>query len=85
MLPAGTATEFYDQAGVPLSAFDPATVMTAEDMVDAALAGLDQGDAVTLPSVHDLRLWEAYDSTRAALFAATQEGPPRTPLRPRPA
>ena len=82
VLPAGTATEFYDQAGVPLSAFDPATVMTAEDMVDAALAGLDQGEAVTLPSVHDLRLWEAYDTARAALFAATQEGRPAPRYHP---
>ncbi len=76
VLPAGTATEFYDQAGIPLSAFDPAVVMTADDMVDAALAGFDQGEAVTLPSVHDQALWEAYDHARAALFAATQDGRP---------
>ena len=36
VLPAGVATEFYDQSGVPLSAFDPAAVMTTEDLVDAA-------------------------------------------------
>ena len=76
VLPAGTATEFYDQAGIPLSAFDPAVVMTTEDLVDAALAGLDQGEAVTLPSVHDLGLWTSYDAARAALFAATQNGRP---------
>ncbi|TIR13596.1 MAG: SDR family NAD(P)-dependent oxidoreductase, partial [Mesorhizobium sp.] len=58
VLPAATATEFYEFAGMPLSAFDPAVVMTAEDMVDAALAGFDQGEAITLPSVHDRGLWE---------------------------
>lgn len=76
VLPAGVATEFYDQAGIPLSAFDPAVVMTAEDMVDAALAGFDRSEAVTLPSVHDLALWDAYDATRATLFGATQNGKP---------
>ncbi|MER9327019.1 SDR family oxidoreductase [Mesorhizobium sp. M0488] len=76
VLPAGTATEFYDHAGIPLSAFDPAVVMTAENMVDAALAGFDQGEAVTLPSVHDRALWENYDAARATLFAATQTGEP---------
>ena len=76
VLPAGVATEFYDQAGIPLSAFDPAAVMTAEDMVDAALAGLDAGEAVTLPSVHDGALWEQHDAARAALFGATQNGRP---------
>ncbi|MEI9996983.1 MAG: SDR family oxidoreductase [Rhizomicrobium sp.] len=76
VLPAGTATEFYDQAGIPLSAFDPAVVMTAENMVDAALAGFDRGEAITLPSVHDEALWGAYDAARHALFAATQNGTP---------
>ncbi len=76
VLPAGVATEFYDQAGIPLSAFDPAAVMTTENMVDAALAGFDQGEAVTLPSVHDGNLWKAYDAARAALFGATQTGIP---------
>ena len=76
VLPAGVATEFYDQAGIPLSAFDPAVVMTAEDMVDAALTGFDRSEAVTLPSVHDLALWDRYDAARAALFGATQNGKP---------
>ena len=76
VLPAGVATEFYDHAGIPLSAFDPAAVMTTENMVDAALAGFDQGEAVTLPSVHDSNLWKAYDAARAALFGATQTGIP---------
>ncbi|MDQ0395590.1 hypothetical protein J3R73_005382 [Labrys monachus] len=40
VLPAGTATEFYDHSGVPLSAFDPAAVMTTENLVDARLLAL---------------------------------------------
>lgn len=51
-------------------------MLPAEDMVDAALAGLDQGEAITLPSVHDRALWEIYDAARATLFAATQTGDP---------
>lgn len=27
--------------------------MTADDLVDAALAGLDQGELVTIPTLHD--------------------------------
>lgn len=76
VLPAGTATEFYDQSGIPLSAFDPATVMSAEHLVDAAFAGFDQGEQVTLPSVHDIGLWRAYDAAQASLFTATQVGAP---------
>lgn len=76
VLPAGTATEFYDQSGIPLSAFDPAAVMTTEALVDAAIAGFYQGEEVTLPSVHDLDLWSEYDTARSKLFGATQIGTP---------
>ena len=82
VLPAGVATEFYDHAGIPLSAFDPAAVMTTENMVDAALAGFDQGEAVTLPSVHDESLWKAYESARTTLFGATQTGIPAPRYQP---
>jgi uncharacterized protein len=76
VLPAGTATEFYDHTGIPLSAFDPAVMMTTENLVDAALAGFDLGEDVTLPSVHDVNLWTAYEQARGALFSATQVGTP---------
>jgi short-subunit dehydrogenase len=81
VLPAGTATEFYDHSGVSLSAFDPAIIMSAEDLVDAALAGFDKGETVTMPSVHDLALWEAYDAARTNLFASTQTGTPASRYR----
>jgi short-subunit dehydrogenase len=78
VLPAATATEIWDVAGVGLKALDPATIMTAEDCVDAALAGLDRGEAVTLPSVDDPQLWAAFDDARVKLFAASQTGKPAT-------
>ena len=74
VLPATTATDLWEISGVPLSQLDPSSIMTAEDMVDAALAGLDQGEAITLPSVDDADLWEVYDAARRNLFAATQTG-----------
>ena len=76
VLPASTSTEIWDVAGLPLSALDPDTVMTTENLVDAALAGFDQGEQITWPSVADARLMETYEAARAALFAATQTGKP---------
>jgi hypothetical protein len=69
VLPAGTVTDFYEVAGVPISAFDTSVFMTAEQLVDAALVGLDRREQVTLPSVHDASLWDRYDEARAGLFA----------------
>jgi len=78
VMPAATATEIWSEetSGVPLAALQKDTVMTAEDLVDAALAGLDQGEAVTWPSVGDAGLWDRFDAARGALFAATQTGTP---------
>ncbi|WP_366887818.1 SDR family oxidoreductase, partial [Streptomyces sp. NPDC005476] len=46
VLPAATATEFWDVAGYAKQK-EAASTMTADDLVDAALAGLDQGELVT--------------------------------------
>jgi hypothetical protein len=47
---------------------DQDTVMTAENLVDAALAGLDKGEAITWPTVADASLWDMYDAARSTLF-----------------
>lgn len=75
--PAATATDIWEISGVPLSALDPATVMTVQDMVDASLRGLDAGESVTMPSVEDDQaLLEAFDAAAMALLGASQHGRP---------
>jgi len=76
VLPAGTVTDFYETAGVSIANFDASVFMTAEQLVDAGLAGMDRGEQVTLPSVYDEDLWTSYDAARATLFAGTQNGQP---------
>ena len=51
VLPGATATEFWDIAGKPVHQLPGEIVMSADDLVDAALAGLDIGEAVTIPSL----------------------------------
>lgn len=74
VLPAATATEVWDQSGVPLATLDPDAVMATDAMVDAALFGLDQGETITLPSVADAALVEQFEAARAALFSSTNTG-----------
>ncbi|MCA2407517.1 SDR family oxidoreductase [Rhizobium leguminosarum bv. viciae 248] len=76
VMPAATATELWDLSGVPLASLNQATVMTSENLVDAALAGFDKGEDITLPSVADASLWDKFDQARSTLFAATQTGEP---------
>jgi uncharacterized protein len=68
VLPGATATDFWGIAGMPVEHLPAELVMPAGEMVDAALAGLDQGELVTLPSLPDLADWKAYESARQALF-----------------
>lgn len=43
--------------------------MRAEDLVDAALVGFDRGEAVTIPSLHQVEEWDAYEAARQAMAA----------------
>ncbi|QPF90202.1 SDR family NAD(P)-dependent oxidoreductase [Bradyrhizobium commune] len=63
VLPGATATEFWDVAGYPPQKTSEIT-MSAEDCVDAALAGLDAGELVTIPGLHDAQLWTRWEADR---------------------
>jgi short-subunit dehydrogenase len=67
VLPGATATELWDKAGLPLENLPASIVMSPEDMVDAALVGLDQGELVTIPSLHDGDEWTRFEAGRRAL------------------
>jgi uncharacterized protein len=67
VLPGATSTEFWDVAGTPVSYLPEGIVMTSQDMVDAALAGLDQGELVTIPSLPEAADWNAFEAARQAL------------------
>lgn len=67
VLPAATATDFWALAGKPVAELPPHIVMTAEDLVDAALVGLDRGETVTIPVLQDGAIWDAYEAARRAM------------------
>jgi len=67
VLPGATRTEFWDVAGHSVDALPPEWVMSGDDLVDAALAGFDQGEVATVPSLPELSDWNAFESARAAL------------------
>lgn len=67
VLPGATATDFWEIAGTPVEYLPEAIVMSAADMVDASLAGLDQGELVTIPALPELADWNAFEGARQAL------------------
>lgn len=67
VLPGATATDFWDIAGLPVQHLPQEIVMPADALVDAALMGLSRNEFVTIPSLHDIDQWEAYEAARQAM------------------
>ena len=68
VLPGATATDLWVNAGFPIENLPKEMVMQTDAMVDAALAGLDQGEFATVPSLNDVKDWESYENARQTLM-----------------
>jgi short-subunit dehydrogenase len=51
VVPDATATGFWDLSATPLEGLPAAVVMNADDMVEAAIAGFELGETITIPSL----------------------------------
>ncbi|WP_343582880.1 SDR family oxidoreductase [Herbaspirillum sp.] len=67
VLPGATRTEIWERSGGSISQLPPEMLMEVDAMVDAALAGLDLGEAVTIPSLPQAADWNAFTAARHAL------------------
>lgn len=65
VLPGITRTAIWDEA--QLANIPAEMVMNVNDMVDAALAGFDHGETVTIPALPDMADYDAYIAARSAL------------------
>ncbi len=65
VVPGITRTPIWDAA--QLANIPAEMVMDVNDMVDAALAGFDAGEVVTIPALPDMADYDAYIAARAAL------------------
>ena len=68
VLPGATRTEIWDRSGGSVAALDPAILMDVHDLVDAALAGFDAGETVTIPSLPDVGDWQVFEAARMKLL-----------------
>jgi hypothetical protein len=67
VLPGVTRTEIWERSGMDGSKLPPEMIMEVGEMVDAALAGFDQGELITIPSLPDATDWQAFIAARGAL------------------
>ncbi|VVE79946.1 SDR family NAD(P)-dependent oxidoreductase [Pandoraea sputorum] len=76
VLPGATITEFWDVAGKSHQELPQEWLMTSDDLVDAALAGLDQGETITIPPLQDGDEWVAYDTLRRKMSQGLSNASP---------
>lgn len=81
VLPGATATDIWANAGFPVESLPKEIVMQTDAMVDAALAGLDQGEFMTAPSLPDIADWNAYEKARLALAGKLSRAEPAARYR----
>jgi short-subunit dehydrogenase len=53
VLPGAVRTEIWERAGTDVSRLPPERVMEVDDLVEAALKGLELGERITIPSLPD--------------------------------
>lgn len=66
VLPAVTRTEIWEHAGKDVNKL-PA-VMEVGELVDAALAGFDQRETVTIPPLPEATQWTDFEAARKVMF-----------------
>ncbi|TCK31733.1 hypothetical protein EV667_1844 [Ancylobacter aquaticus] len=67
VLPGLTATEFFDRAGLDAGSLPAEMVMSAPDLVEAALRGLEAGEAITIPSLPEMAAWQTLVDDRVRM------------------
>lgn len=64
VLPGATRTPIWERAGTDVNDLPSDMVMEVNEMVDAALVGLDRGEMVTIPALPNVADWVAYEDAR---------------------
>ena len=76
VLPGATRTEIWERSGRRVEDLDPDRTMDVTELVDAALAGLDQGELITIPSLLDAAQWADFQAARLAMAPSLSRAHP---------
>jgi uncharacterized protein len=76
VLPGATRTDFWAVSGRPVELLPGEIVMSSDDLVDAALVGLDRGEFVTIPPLQDEQLFDDYEQARQNMIGKLSTSTP---------
>ena len=81
VLPGATRTEIWERSGTDIDAFPAEMVMDVNDLVDAALAGFDKGETVTIPPLEEVEEFDQLQAVRLGLGPKLSKREPGTRYR----
>ena len=67
VMPGATRTALWARAGIDVGSLPASMLMEVEEMVDAALVGLDRRELGTIPSLPNSADWESFTAARLNL------------------
>ncbi|MEZ2329110.1 SDR family NAD(P)-dependent oxidoreductase [Mesorhizobium sp. RCC_202] len=76
VLPGPIRTEFWELSGADIDQLNQDWVMSVDDLVDASLAGLAQGETITAPGLADPAKLDAYLGARDNFYVSLIGGKP---------
>lgn len=74
VLPGPIRTEFFSTQGMSDAIFPDTAYISADQLVDAALAGLAAGETVTVPTMAESTPWEAMETARTGFLGSVMGG-----------
>jgi hypothetical protein len=74
IMPGPIRTEFFSSQGLSDSVFPDSSYLTPDQLVDAALAGAEAGELITIPSMADRCVWERMEEARLAFMGSVISG-----------
>ncbi len=74
LCPGVVQTEFHERMGMNPASYPATIVMTPDDVVQASLAALAQGEVVCVPALDDPALLKLIDENQRHLFDQTRTG-----------
>ena len=74
LMPGPIRTEFFSSQGMSDSIFPDTAYLSAEQLVDAALPGLDANEEISVPAMNDPQIWKSLEAARTAFLSANMSG-----------
>ena len=74
VMPGPVRTEFFSSQGLSDAVFPDSAYVSADDLADAVMAGVQQGEEVVTPTLSSANIWLEFEAARGAYMREVMSG-----------